>query len=410
MSNVNLTIDDITRESLRVLHQQLNFCTNFVTDYDDKFVDTGAKKGDTIRVRLPIQHNTGTGSTMATGTGADTIQTNTTVRITQQRHVPMRFTTKEMALDIDDFSSRHIKPAMTKLAAMIENDAFATILPKVPYQISAGTKVEFAEVMNARMQLQRNLAPGEGRIACLDPQANVDLVVDNKGLFQDASSVGKQYKEGAMGRFGSFDFYENSIIPQQGYGTSGGTSAYDVNGASQDKTLSATSPDPTTQSLTIDTGTKVITKGQVFTIDGVYDVHPETKATLPTLKPFAVTGGDTGAATATSITITPAIIASGPYKNVSAAPANNATITFAGAASTNYWQSVLFQKGFAVMGTADLALPPKEEATRQVYEGISMRLVKDAYDVVKDRLYTRLDVLYGFDCVRPDQAVRILHT
>lgn len=410
MANVSLTIDDITRESLRVLHQKLNFCTNIVTDYDDKFADEGAKKGDTVRIRLPIQHNTGTGSTIATGTGADTIQTNTTLQVSTQRHVPMRFTTKEMALDIDDFSSRHIEPAMSKLAAMIEKDAFDACLPYVNGVVEAGTKVEFADVMAGRKYLMDNLAPTADRYAIMDTQANVDLVVDNKGLFNSQNEIGKQYKEGMMGRFGGFDFYENSILPTQAYGTSGGTSAYDVNGAGQVKTLSATSADPTTQTLTIDQGTKVISKGQVFTIAGVYDVHPETKATLGSLKKFTVTGGDTGTATATSITITPAIIATGPYKNVSAAPANDATITFLGAASTTYNQSILFQKGFACMGTADLVLPTNQEASRQVYDGISMRLVRNAYDVVKDRLYTRLDVLYGFKVLRPDQAVRLLHT
>ena len=65
MANVNLTIDDITRESLRVLHQKLNFCGNIVRDYDDSFAQSGAKIGNTLRVRLPYQYTSGTGATMA---------------------------------------------------------------------------------------------------------------------------------------------------------------------------------------------------------------------------------------------------------------------------------------------------------------------------------------------------------
>ncbi|OOZ36800.1 P22 phage major capsid protein family protein [Solemya elarraichensis gill symbiont] len=125
MANLSLTIDDITRESLRVLHQKCNFISNITKDYDGSYAKQGAKIGDTLRIRLPIQYSTGTGATMATGTGADTIQTSTTLQVSTQRHVPMRFTSAEMTMDIDEFSSRHVEPAMKKLAAMIENDCLA---------------------------------------------------------------------------------------------------------------------------------------------------------------------------------------------------------------------------------------------------------------------------------------------
>lgn len=410
MANINLNADMITKECLRVLHQKLNFVGNIVRDYDDSYAQSGAKIGNSLRVRLPIQYGTGTGSTMTTGTGADTVQTQTTLTVSTQRHVPMRFTTEELTMDIDDFSSRHVEPAMAKLAAMIENDALSTCVSGVANNISAGTAVDFADIMNGRKTLQDNLAPSDGRIALLDTQANVDLVTANKSLFQDQSQIAKQYKEGMMGRFGMFDFYENTLIPKITTGTSGGTAVYNVNGANQNTTPSATNTDITQQSLTIDTGTKTIAKGQTFTIADVYDVHPETKASTGALKQFTVVGGDTGTASATSITISPAIISSGPHQNCSAAPADNATITFGYAASTAYNQSVLFQKGFACFATADLVLPKGTHmASRQVYDGISMRLVSD-YDVVKDRVYTRLDVLYGMKVLRPELAVKVLHT
>ena len=112
MANVNLTIDDITRESLRVLHQKLNFCGNIVRDYDDSFANSGAKIGNTLRVRLPYQYTSGTGATMATTTAADSIGVSTTLTVNTQRNVPMRFTSNELTMSIDEFSSRHIEPAM----------------------------------------------------------------------------------------------------------------------------------------------------------------------------------------------------------------------------------------------------------------------------------------------------------
>ena len=119
------------------------------------------------------------------------------------------------------------------------------------------------------------------------------------------------------------------------------------------------------------------------------------------LKQFTVTAAATGAG---DLSISPAIISSGPHQNVSAVPDDGDDVTFVGAASTAYKQSLLFQKGFACMGSADLVLPKGVHmASRQNYDGMSMRIVQD-YDVVKDRVFTRLDMLYGFKVLRPDLA------
>lgn len=411
MANVNLTPDMITREALRILHQKLNFVGNVVRDYDDSFAQEGAKIGSNLRIRLPIQYSTGTGATIATGTGADSIGVSTTLQVTSQRHVPMRFTSEELTLDIEDFSKRHVEPAMAILAAKIEADVLGTAVAGASNFVNAGTKVEFADVMNARKKLVDNLAPNMDRTAILSTQAMVDLVTDNKSLFEDSRELSKQYKEGIMGRFASFDFYENTLVPAMAAHTAGGTNTYDVASDGQEKTLSATDSDPNNQTLAIDTGTKVIAKGAKFTIAGIYDVHPETKETTGALKVFTVTGGDTGTATATSITISPAIIVSGPHQNCigasgAADPSDGDTITFLEDATANS-QSLLFQKGFAVFATADLVLPKGTDmASRQVYDGISMRLVRD-YSVTNDRMYTRLDVLYGFKVLRPQLGVVI---
>ena len=412
MANVNLTPDMITREALRVLHQKLNFVGNVVRDYDDRYAQEGAKIGDSLRVRLPIQYQTSTAATMPTGTGADSIGVSTTLQVSTQRYVPMRFTSEELTLDIDDFSSRHIEPAMAVLAAKIEADVLGTAVAGASNFVNAGTKVEFLDVMNARKELVKNLAPPMDWSALLNPQAMVDLVNDNKSLFQDQAQIAKQYRTGMMGKFASFDFYENTLIPAMAAHTGGGTNTYDVASDGQEKTLSASDSDPNNQTLSIDTGTKLIAKGAKFTIAGIFDVHPETKESTGSLKVFTVTGGDTATATATSITISPAIIVSGPHKNCvgaagAADPSDGDAITFLEDATANN-QSLLFQKGFAAFATADLVLPKGTDmASRQVYDGVSMRMVRD-YDITKDRILTRLDVLYGFKVLRPQLGV-VMH-
>jgi hypothetical protein len=45
-------------------------------------------------------------------------------------------------------------------------------------------------------------------------------------------------------------------------------------------------------------------------------------------------------------------------------------------------------------------------ASRQVHEGISMRIVRD-YDINNDAMPCRIDVLYGWKTLYPELACRI---
>jgi len=276
--NISLNIDKITRESLRILHQKMNFCSNITKDYDDSFAQTGAKIGDTLRIRLPIQYTTGTGATMAITTDADTIQTSTTLQVSSQIHVPMRFTSAEKTMDIDDFSKRHIEPAMTKLGAMIEKDCIGQAMTGTAQLHQAATLATpvYKDIMEVRKILQESLTPSDARSFLLDPQLCVDLTDAFKGLYNDPKSISKMFLDGMITRAQGFDFYENTLLPDYLTGTEdAGDAAYDVAaGSVLDKTLTAADNDPNTMVLTVDGGTNTVTAGQVFTIATVYDVHP----------------------------------------------------------------------------------------------------------------------------------------
>ncbi len=68
MSNSFLTPQQITREALRVLHNKLTFIGAINRQYDDSFAKSGAKIGDTLKIRLPNQFSVRTGATLAAQT------------------------------------------------------------------------------------------------------------------------------------------------------------------------------------------------------------------------------------------------------------------------------------------------------------------------------------------------------
>jgi hypothetical protein len=390
MSNTFLTPNMITREALRILHQKLNFVGSINRQYDDSFANSGAKIGDTLRIRLPNQYTVRTGATLS---AQDTVEQNTSLTIGTQKGVDLNFTSVDLTLSLDDFSSRIIEPAMAVLAASIEADALS-MFKDVYNQVNGhGSAQTFKNMLLARKLLTDNLAPpDDSRAIRLNTTDNVDLVDALKGLFQDATAVAKQYRDGVMGRTAGFEFGENTHLSTFTRGAANGS--YAVNGASQ-----------TGATLAVKTGTGAMSKGDVFTIAGVYRVHPETKVSTGVLQQFVVTADYAGGAG--NVSIAPSISTSTGTQNVSGSPADSAAITFAGTASTAAGISLAYHKDAFALATADLVMPQGVDfANRANYDGIAMRIVRQ-YDINNDKFPCRLDILYGYKTIRPQLAVRL---
>jgi hypothetical protein len=396
MANTLLTPQMITREALRVLHQKLNFVGNINRQYDDSFAKTGAKIGDTMKIRLPNQYTVRTGKTLS---AQDTTENQVPLTVGTQKGVDVNFSSAELTLSLDDFSQRILEPAMAVLAANIEADAMSMFMDVYNNVNNIGSAIALRQILIGRKTLNDNLAPMDNnRTALLNTQDQVDLVDTLKGLFQDSGEVAKQYREGKMGRSAGFDFYENTLLPTQTTGTSASNTGYTVNGA---VTANGSS------TVTLASGTTTFKKGDIITFAGCDRVHPETKADTGALQQFVVTADYAGGAGV--ISIAPAVYTSGGMQNVtSSGIPNGAAVSKIGGASAVYKPSLVFHQDAFAFATADLIMPKGVDfSAREVYDGISMRIVR-AYDINNDNLPCRVDVLYGYKSIRPQLACRIL--
>jgi hypothetical protein len=393
MANTILTPTAVTREALRILHQKLNFVGNVNRQYDDSFAKSGAKIGDSLKIRLPNQYTVRSGAVLNV---QNTSETSTTLQIATQKGVDLNFSSAELTLSLDDFSKRVLDPAMSVLAANIEADAMS-MYKDIYQQANQSTitqALSFTTLLNGMAILDRALAPKSDRVANLAIQNTVDLVDALKGLFQDSSAIAKQYREGMMGRTAGFDFYQNSLWSKHTSGTETASGSMTVNGANQ-----------TGSSVTVANGSsKTLKKGDIITFVGCNRVHPETKADTGILQQFVVTA-DVGTS-GTSISISPSIVTSGATQNVSASPTNSQAIVKVAGASGIYDVSMLYHPDAFTFATADLVMPKGVDfAAREVMDGISMRIVRQ-YDINNDQMPCRLDVLYGYKTIRPELACR----
>jgi hypothetical protein len=395
--NTILTPTAVTREALRVLHQKLNFVGSIVREYDDSFAKSGAKIGDSLKVRLPNQYVVRSGATLS---AQDTVESSVTLQVATQKGVDLNFTSVDLTLSLDDFSKRILNPAMSVLAASIEADAMSMYKDVFNSVWNGGSAITLAKVLEGRTLLQNALAPLTDRTANLNTTDNANFVDALKALFNDTTGIAKQYREGYMGRTAGFDFVENTMWGKHTRGAA--SAAYTT--STQVGTLPISETPVST--MTVATGTGAMVAGDVFTIGNVFAVHPETKANTGTPQQFVVTAAYAGGAG--TVSFAPAIVLSGGRQNV-VIPTTSATaaITFAGTASTAVGTSLLYQKEAFAFATADLVMPGGVDfAAREVMDGISMRVVRQ-YDINNDKFPTRLDVLYGYKTLRPQLAARL---
>lgn len=397
MPNTILTPVKVTREALRILHQKLNFVGSITRDYDDSYAQKGAKIGDTLKVRLPNQYVVRTGATLS---AQDTTEQTVDLKVQTQKGVDLNFTSVDLTLSLDDFSERILQPAMAGLAAAIEADALSMYKDVYQQVNNQGANATFAGFLNARKMLVDALAPTNDRSVTMNTLDNVSMVDALKGLFQDSGAIAKQYREGLLGHTAGFDFNENTLLPTHPRG--GANSAYTTDTRTSALPIVSTA----VSAITVATGTGTLVTGDVFTIAGVFRVHPETKATTNVLQQFVVTADYAGGGG--SLSISPAIVLAGGRQNV-AIPSGvaAAAMTVAGTASTNHGISLAFQKGAFALATADLVMPQGVDfSARENYDGISMRIVRQ-YDINNDKFPCRLDIMYGYKTLRPQLAARV---
>lgn len=389
MSNTQLTIDMITSEALTVLHQKLNFIGTINTQYDDQFAKPGSKIGSTLRIRMPNRFSVRTGRVMDVQGITEDSQTLT---LATQKGVDMDFSMTELALSLDKFRERYIEPAMSVLAANIEYDAMLMYRDVFNAVDNTTTTATADKALEGLRLLRENLVPGNALIANLNNKDQVKLVSSLQALFHAKKEIESQYLDGSMGHAFGFDFYANSLWPTHTTGTS--TNEMDVNGANQ-----------TGASVTVTNGgSKTLVVGDIITFEGCYRVHPETKVATGDLQQFTVTTAVTSSGT--SIAISPSIVTSGPTQNVSASPTTTGAVTKIGTASVQHGLSMLYHKDAFTFVTADLPLPGGTHmAARKRLDNLSMRVISD-YQITNDVMATRIDMLYGYKCIRPEWAVR----
>lgn len=408
-----LTIDTIATAAVAILDNELVMAKQVYRGLESEFGDkvNGYEKGDTVSMRRPTDFTVRDG---AVASNQDVTEGKVALQVNKQKGIDFGFTSKELTLDIKDLSERVIKPAMVQLANQIDRDLMA-LYQRVPNWVGTpGQKVNsYADFALAPERLDEYAVPTDGRSSVLSPADHWGLLGSQTSLYIQDAAKGA-YRNGSLGMIGGVDTYMAQNVPTHTVGVA--TGAPKVAGASQAVAYDTVKDGDFTQTLNTNGWTNSITgilkAGDVITIANVFAVNPVTKAKLPFLKQFTVTAdANSGATTGpAALTIYPAIIASGAFQNVSAAPADTADIVVLGTGGTGYRQNMVFHKNAFALAMVPLISPPGAvQVSRKSYKGTSVRLIP-TYDGTNDKSNFRLDVLYGVKAIDARLATRLSGT
>jgi hypothetical protein len=399
MANNLLTISKITNEALMVLENELTFTNQIERSYDDQFAVTGAKIGNTLNVRRPGRFIGTTGPALNV---EDFNETSVPVTLSTQFHVDTQFTTQDLALSLDMFSDRVLKPAIAAIANKMDYDGLVMAKNNTANIVgTAGTApTSLLTYLNAQAYLDSEGAPRDGRRSVvIEPFTGAAIVDSLKGLFMPQSTISEQYRKGMMGRDSAgLNWYMDQNVASQTFAT------FTNSGTTNTTSIGISTGWASSSTITV-AGTFTPNVGDTFTIANVYAVNPQSRQSYGKLRNFVVT-----AINGTSVTVSPAIITAGQFQNVTITSTSaTAALTPFNSTGTSSPQNILFHKNAFTLATADLELPDGVHFAGRASDkelGLSIRVVRQ-YTINNDSIPTRLDVLYGWAPLYPELACRV---
>jgi hypothetical protein len=416
MANNLLTISKITNEALMVLENELTFTSEVDRNYDDQFAVIGGKIGNTVNVRRPGRFIGTTGPTLNV---EDFNETSVPVTLSTQFHVDTQFTTQDLALSLDMFSDRVLKPAVAAIANKIDRDGLVMANLNTANIVGvAGTPpTGLITYLTAGAFLDSEGAPRDGRRSCIvEPFTGATIVDSLKGLFVPSEAISEQYKKGLMGRDSAgmnWRLDQNVVSHQFGNNS---TTTVTASVATTTATGFLTSGWASSSNISItaaNTGNLILNVGDVITIDGVFAVNPQNRQAYGSnkLRNFVVKSAATIASgSSVTVTVSPAVITAGQFQNVSI-PTTSATaaVTQFNKTGVVSAQNIVMHRNAFTLAVADLELPEGVHFAGRASDkeiGLSMRVVRQ-YTINNDSIPTRLDVLYGWAPLYPELACRV---
>lgn len=399
MTNTAVTCSIVAKEALPILANMLSFASNVNRDFESEFtgnVSRGYMPGQTINIKRPPRYTYRSGRVAAPQA---TVETSIPLTLSQGG-CDLNFTSLERTLSFNRLEDK-IRAAMEPVANEIDRQGLQLAKEATfncigtPGTLPTTQATALAAITGVNQRLDEMGAPRKDnrRAFIMNPALNAATVQGFAGMFNSQKTLSEQFDSGMM-----VDSLGLAYAMDQNV-------AVHTNGTAVVNTNTVAGANQTGAAITTAALNGTITKGSKITFAGVFAVNPQSRQSTGTLAQFVVTADV--AAGAVSIPISPAIVTSGAFQNVTASPANGATITIFGTASGSYSANVAYHKDAFTLAMVPMWAPPGGkgviDVAQETYKGFTIK-VTEFYDGVNDNSIMRLDVLFGWAATYPELA------
>lgn len=398
MSNTLLTSSIVSKAALAILKNNLGFAKNVNRDWEDEFtgnMSRGYAPGQTIQIRKPPRYTYRAGRVAVPQA---TVETSIPLTLSQGG-CDINFTAVDRTLSLTKLEDK-IMAAMAPVTNEIDRQGlqlahYSTYNLLNPTGALPTTSALAIQAMTAMGQRLDEMAAPRDRQRTLisNPALNAALVQGFGGFFNNPSKISKQYDTGMLSDSFGFDSAMDQNVDVHTNGTqvvTGTAVAAGLSGAS----IACAALGGT------------ITRGTIINFPGVFAVNPQSRQSTGQLADFVVTADLAGGATA--LPISPAIVPSGAFQNVSNAT-TAANFVIRGAASTAYATNVAYHKDAFTLAMVPMWAPPSGKGNVSVSQmsddGLTVK-VTEIYDGINDVSVMRLDVLFGWAATYPELSVK----
>ncbi len=402
MANQFITTDLVSNTALAMFANNSPYVMTASRIYQDDFVSSGYKIGDTLQIRRQNHFIVGDGSV---ATPQSIIESVETLTIAHQYNALIAYTIQDLSLRIEDFSRLFIAPAIQEIITQMEKDIGGAAEQELNFfSGTAGSPVNsFLSVDNCGAKLlEQGVNISQDAYLAMTVRDGSSL----KGaLLNNFTPVFNEdiVRSSAIGHLSYFDIFQSQNIKRHIAGAGPRLNSGDallVNGAVSSGNV-----------IVMDGATINITDyfvvGDLISIAGVESVNPVGRASTGQDMQFVVTANASSNGTGDlSVSVAPSIISdtSNPNRNVSNAIPNNAPVTMVGSYNCN---TAYPARGLDVVCPplyklqvpyASIAIDPES--------GLSLAVTQTG-DILGYQNYMRIDLLCGFKW-HPQYAVKLL--
>ncbi len=399
MANTLATCSIVAKESLAVLKNMLTFSNAVNRDWEDEFTTNmgrGYAPGATLQIKKPPRYTYRAGRVAVPQSTVET----TVPLVLSQGGCDINFTGLERTISLTRLEDK-IQAAMAPVANEIDRQGCALAhystfnALNTTGALPTSQALALAAVTDMNTRLDQMGAPRDKRRALIsNPKMNGSLIQGFAGLFNQSDTISKQFKSGLMVDSLGVAYAMDQNIDTH---TNGAATASNVNGGNQ-----------TGSAITVNAiGGGTLTRGTIITFVGTNSVNPQNRTDTGSLMNFVVTADV--AQNGTSIPISPAIVTSGAFQNVTASPTTGQAFVIIGAASVSYGCNVAFHKDAFTLAMVPMYAPTSGkgvvDVAQETSDGFTIK-VTQIYDGVNDNYIMRLDVLFGWAATYPELSVK----